>query len=109
MAKNVDELRENICQDIRDASYKEIDQIYNSLKDVSKKFDRDSILKNLFDGLRGIFRSKKDRCLLFVNDIFDSAENLSADEKNQLRKALLDISNIHRTVIENIIALLGAF
>lgn len=108
MVKSIDEIRENICQDIKDASSKEIDQIYNSLKKVSKKFDRDSAIKNLFDGLRGIFRSKKDMCLLFVNDIFDSAEKLSADEKNQLRKALLDISNIYRTVIENIIALLGA-
>jgi len=108
MAKSIDEIRENICQDIRDASSKEIDKIFSALKEVAKKFDRDSALKNFFDGLIGIFKSKRDKCLLFVNDIFDSAEKLSADEKKQLREALLDISNIHRAVIENIIALLEA-
>ena len=108
MAKSIEEIKENIYQDIRSASSKEIDKIYCALKEVSTKFDRDSTLKNLFDVLKGIFKSKKDKCLLFVDDIFDGAEKLTADEKNQLRRALLDVSNIHRSVIENIIALLGA-
>ena len=108
MAKSIEEIKVNIHQDIKKASSKEIDRIYYALKEVSKKFDRDSALKNLFDIFKGILKSKRDKCLHFVDDIFDSAEKLSADEKIQLRKALLDISNIYRTIIENIISLLAA-
>ena len=53
-------------------------------------------------------KSKRSKCIQFVDDIFDSKNRLLKEEKDRLRKALLDISNIHRTFIENIIALLGA-
>lgn len=108
MAKSLEELKNNINKDINQASSREIDEIYYSLKSVAKRFDRDSNLKNLFDVFKIIFKTKRDKCISFVDDIFDSIGKLSTDEKNNLRKALLDISNIHRSIIENIIALLGA-
>lgn len=109
MAKSLEEIKINIHQDIKNASAKEIDKIYYALKAVAKTFDRDSALKNLFDGLKYIFKDKRGKCIQLVDDIFNSAEKLSIGEKIQLRKLLLDISNIHRDIIENIIALLGAF
>lgn len=108
MAKTIEEIKENLQQDIDKASSKELDKIYSSLKDVLKSFDRDSSLKNIYDCFKSIFKTKKTKCLQFVNDIFDSKDKLTKEEKDKLRKALLDISNIHRTFIENIIALLGA-
>lgn len=108
MAKTIQEIKENLQQDINKASSKELEKIYSSLKDVLKTFDRDSSLKNLCDFFKNIFKTKKAKCIQFVNDIFDSKDKLTKEEKDKLRKALLDISNIHRTFIENIIALLGA-
>ena len=108
MAKTIEEIKSNLHQDINNANSKEIDKIYFALKDVLKKFDRDSLVKNLGDFFKGFLKSKRSKCIQFVNDIFDSKDRLSKEEKDGLRKALLDISNIHRTFIENIIELLGA-
>lgn len=108
MAKSIEEIKENLYQDIDKATAKELEKIYSSLKDVLSNFDRDSSLKNLCDFFKSIFKTKKAKCLQFINDIFDSKDKLTQEERDKLRKALLDISNIHRTFIENIIALLGA-
>lgn len=108
MAKSIDEIKENLYKDIEKATSREIEKIYSALKEVLKEFDKDSNLKNLYDFFKSIFKTKKAKCLQFVTDIFDSKEKLTVDESERLRKALLDISKIHRTIIENIIALLGA-
>ena len=47
MAKTIEEIKANLYQDINNANSKEIDKIYSALKDVLKKFDRDSLVKNL--------------------------------------------------------------
>lgn len=108
MSKTIEEIKANLHQDIDKANSKELEKIYSSLKDVLKTYDRDSSLKNLCDFFKNIFSSKKAKCLQFVNDIYDSKDKLTNEEKDKLRKALLDISNIHRTFVENIISLLGA-
>lgn len=108
MAKSIEEIKKNLVKDIKDANSSEIDKIYNTLKEILSSFDRDGLLKNLCDFCKGILKTKRNKCLQFVNDIFDSKDKLSQDEKEKLRKALLDVSNIHRNFIENIIALLGA-
>ena len=38
----------------------------------------------------------------------DSKDKLTDKEKESLRKELLDISNIHRTLLENLQSLFGA-
>ena len=108
MSKTMEKIKANLHQDIDKATTKELEKIYSSLKNVLETFHRDSSLKNLCDLFENIFRSKKAKCLQFVNDIYDSKDKLTNEEKDKLRKALLDISNIHRTFIENIISLLGA-
>ena len=108
MSKTIEEIKANLYQDIDKANSKELEKIYSSLKNVLKTFDRDSSFKNLCDFFKSIIKTKKAKCLQFINDIYDSKDKLTNNEKNKLRKALLDISNIHRTFIENIISLLGA-
>lgn len=106
--KDLNYLKENIKNDIKQASNKQIDVIYEALKTALKKFDRDELRKNIVDFFKLIFATKRQKCLLFLEDITDSEYKLTDVEKELLRKELLDISNIHRTLIENIISLLGA-
>jgi hypothetical protein len=101
-------LKQNILKDIDEASGKDINDIYSALRKALAKFDRDSLLKNLFDLFLSILKTKRQKCKLLVNDIVDSRSKLSVSEKELLRKEFLDISNIHRTLIENIRALLDA-
>lgn len=105
---NLDSLVENIKKDISSCSQKELGQIYKAIKNALKKFDRDSILKNAKDFIKSLFKNKRQKCLLFVEDIVDSKDKLTDEEKESLRKTFLDTSNIHRTFIENIIALFEA-
>lgn len=98
----------NITEDLNKANSRDIDKIYDALKAALKKFDRDSNIKDLIDIFRGLFKSKREKCVLFMKDLMDSKDKLNEDEKEILRKELLDISNIHRTLLENIRALLGA-
>lgn len=106
--KDLDFLIQNIKEDIKKASDKQIDSIYETLKKALDKFDRDSYFKNFLDSIKRLFKTKRQKCLLLINDICDSKHKLNENEKELLRKELLDISNIHRTLIENIISLLGA-
>lgn len=101
-------LKQNIMKDIDDASGKDISEIYVALTKTLEKFDRDSCLKDIIDLFRSIFKTKRQKCKLFVSDIVDSRDKLSNTEKEALRKEFLDISNIHRTLIEDIRALLDA-
>ena len=106
--KTIEGIKQNILEDIRKTDNRKIEEIYASLKKTLNKFDRDFLGKNVKDFLRAIFKTKRERCIQFVEDLFDSQSQLTSQEKNDLRRALLDISNIHRSIIENIIALLGA-
>lgn len=101
-------LKENILKDIESCSKKDLDKIYSSIKLALKEFDRDGFLKNCKDIFKSLFKSKKDKCILFIEDICDSKDKLKSEEKEKLRKFFLDISNIHRTFVEDLIALLGA-
>lgn len=105
---DLDCLVENVKKDISSCSQKELDQIYKAIKNALKKFDRDKIFKNTKDFIKSLFKTKKQKCLLFVEDIVDSKDKLTDEEKESLRKTFLDISNIHRTFIENLIALFEA-
>lgn len=106
--KSFDALKENISEDLKQASKKEIDEIYKNLELCLKKFDKDKTLKNIKDFFVKLFKSKKDKCILLINDIVDSRDKLSPEEKEELRKCFLNISNIHRTFLEDIQALFGA-
>ena len=101
-------LKNNIIEDINKCSNKELKKIYDAIRKALKEFDKDSFLKNCKDFFNNILKSKQQKCILFINDIVDSRDKLTAEEKEKLRIAFLDISNIHRTFIENLIALIGA-
>ena len=105
---DLDSLVENVKKDISSCSQKELDQIYKAIKNALKRFDRDNIFKNTKDFIKSLFKTKRQKCFLFVEDIVDSKDKLTDEEKESLRKTFLDISNIHRTFIENLIALFEA-
>lgn len=105
---SIDALKENILKDIESCSSKELNDIYKALGKALKEFDKDSFLKNCKDFFKSLFKTKKQKCIYFINDIVDSKDELTNEMKEKLRKSFLDISNIHRTFIENLIALLGA-
>lgn len=105
---SIDALVNNIKKDINSCSKKELDSIYNAIKIALKKFDRDNIFKNSIDFIKSILKNKKQKCIFFIEDIIDSKDKLTDKEKEDLRKVFLDISNIHRTFIEDIMALFEA-
>lgn len=105
---NLDSLVENVKKDISSCSQKELDQIYKAIKNALKKFDRDNNFKNSRDFMKSLFKTKRQKCLLFVEDIVDSKDKLTCEERESLRKTFLDISNIHRTFVEDLIALFEA-
>jgi hypothetical protein len=108
--KNTDfeNLKQNIFKDIDDASNKDINEIYSLLSKALDKFDRDSKLKDFFDLFRSILKTKRQKSKLFIHDIVESSSKLTSNEKEILRLEFLRISNIHRTLIENIRSLLDA-
>lgn len=108
MIKNLDELQQNIIEDIKNCPDRVVENVYKALKKALKQFDKDSFFKNLKDFFNAIFKTRREKCLLILNDIMDSREKLTDKEKELLRKEFLEISNIYRSLIENIIALLGA-
>lgn len=106
--KTYEALKANIAEDLNKCNAKELDLIYKELKSCLKKFDRDDIFKNSTDFFKKLFKSKKEKCLFFLDDIEDSKGKLTENEKEELRQYFLNISNIHRTFLEDIQALLGA-
>lgn len=106
--KDFDSLKENILKDIKEAKNREIDEIFKRMHSCLKRFDRDDIRKEILDFFKRIFKGKREKCALFVEDICDSRDKLTENEKEILRKEFLDISNIHRTFLENLKALLEA-
>jgi hypothetical protein len=105
---DTDSLVINIKEDIKNAKSGDIDKIYKAFKGALEQFDRDTNVKNLFDFFKGFFKSRREKCILFINDLMDSKDKLTDKEKESLRKELLDISNIHRTLLENLQSLFGA-
>ena len=101
-------LIENIKEDLNRCNNKKLEQIYSAIKLCLKKFDRDSTMKNVKDFFRNLLKSKKEKCLFFIEDIIDSKDKLSDEEKEYLRRNLLEISNIERTFLEDLKALLEA-
>lgn len=104
-----DSLKTNILKDIDQATKSNIEDIYKALVTTLKKYDRDSPLKNAKDYIILLFKGdKRAKCKYIISDIVDSKDSLSNEEKEALRKSFLDISNIHRTFLENVQALLDA-
>ena len=101
-------LKNNVLKDIQECNGKELDRIFDKLKTTLKAFDRDDFWKNIKDLIKQVFKSKRNKCFQIVNDICDSRNNLNEIEKESLRKAFLDLSNIHRTFLEDLRALFGA-
>ena len=101
-------LIENIKEDLNKCNNKELEKIFSAIKLCLKSFDRDFIMKNVKDFFKSFFKSKKDKCLFFIEDIVDSKDKLSCEEKECLRRNLLEISNIERTFLEDLKALLEA-
>lgn len=108
VSKDFESLKENVIKDISECNKKELNKIYDCLKKAVKNFDRDSIWKNIKDCFHSINKNKKEKCIFFINDLCDSRSKLSSEEKEQLRREFLKISEIHMTFLENIRALFGA-
>ena len=106
--KTIEELIENINKDIEKASAKKINVIYKELKMILKKYDDDEFLKNCFDVIKQLFQTTRNKCKLIFKDIIEEMTKSGFSKKEELRRDLLDLSNIHRDILENIIALLGA-
>lgn len=108
MSKNLDWLITNIREDLKKASNREIKDIYNSLKKLLNKYDNDTFIKNIKDFLKKVLKSKREKCSLFFEDIIEGIDSMSDKTKQELKKDLLDLSNIHRTIFEDLAALIGA-
>lgn len=106
MKKDLDWLTKNIEKDIDKASMKEINILYNELNDVLKKYDKDQFIKNIMDWCKKIFMSKREKCKYIFNDILEEIQKPNFTKKKELRNDLLEISNIHRSFLENLISLL---
>ena len=106
--KSFEALKENVIKDINECNTRQLNKIYKSLRKVLFQFDRDTIWKNVKDFFKSVRKGKKEKCIFFIDDICDSSEKLTANEKEELRKQFLDISNIHRTFLEDLQALLNA-
>jgi len=106
---DLESLKNNLLTDIDQATKSNIEDIYKALITSLNKYDKDGLLKNVKDHVILFFTpDKRAKCKYIITDIIDSKESLSTDEKESLRKNFLDISNIHRTLLENIQALLDA-
>ena len=107
MKKTIKWLTDNVKDDIKKASGRDIDALYSSLKKALKKYDGDPFLKNVCDLFKRAFTfDKRKRCLIVLDDILEELNKPGFSRKEELRHDLLDISNIHRSFLENLIALL---
>lgn len=107
MNKSFEAVDINIQNDIKHASNKKINEIYNELKQALKLFDKDPFFKNAKDYFKGLFANKRRACLLFLNDLYDSKDKLTDEQREQLRQRLNKIADIYRTLGEDIIRFLG--
>lgn len=106
MKKTFDWLTENIRSDIEKARNNKIDELYDSLKKLLKKYDADPTIKNINDWFKQILKSKREKCKLVLEDVIEEMNKPNFSRKEELRKDLLEISNIHRDFLENLISLL---
>lgn len=107
MKKDFKAVNINIRNDLKRATNKEVDRIYKELKSLLSNFDRDSFFKNSIDYFRRFFCDKRHACLLFLNDLFDSKDKLTNNEKELLLQKLNIICDIHRSLGEDILRFLG--
>ena len=107
--KSFDAVSINIQNDINQANNKKINEIYKKLKELLREFDNDTLFKNAKDLVKRtiIFVDRRKLCLEILNDIFDSKDSLSEEQKQKLLKKLNEISDIYRTLGEDIIRFLG--
>ena len=107
--KSFDAVNINIQNDIKQANNKKINEIYKKLRELLKEFDKDSMFKNAKDLVKRavLFPDKRNLCLAILNDLFDSKDSLSEEQKQKLLKKLNELSDIHRTLGEDIIRFLG--
>lgn len=108
MSKDLDSIIKNIRKDLKDANSKDIDLIYSSLLQLLKKYDNDTFFKNIGDFFKKIFKTKREKCCLFFEDIVEGINDMDDEKKRKIKKDLLDLSNIHRTFLENLKSLIEA-
>lgn len=106
MKKDLEWLTANINEDIDKASNRNINKLYESLRDMLKKYDNDPLIKDAFDFLNGLLKSKRTKCKFVLNDILEEIQKPEFTRHEELRKDLLEVSNIHRDFLENLISLL---
>jgi hypothetical protein len=106
MKKDLEWLTANINEDIDKASNKNIDRLYESLRNMLKKYDNDPLIKDVLDWFNGFLKSKRMKCKLILNDILEEIQKPEFTRHEELRKDLLEVSNIHRNFLENLISLL---
>lgn len=106
MKKDLNWLTANIKEDIDKASDKNIDKLYKALKVMLKKYDDDPLIKEVLDMFNLILKPKRVRCKLILNDILEEIQKPEFTRHEELRKDLLELSNIHRDFLENLISLL---
>ena len=107
MNKSFEAVDINIQNDIKRSNNKKINAIYNELKQALKLFDKDPFFKDVKDYFKRLFVDKRTACLLFLNDLYDSKDRLTDEQKEQLRLRLNKIADIYRTLGEDIIRFLG--
>lgn len=108
MKKTYEWLTENVRKDIDEASNREIKQLYEELKKTLKKYDNDPLFKQFRDFFKKFFKSNRERCKLILEDILEEVNKPGFERKEELKRDLLEISNIHRGFLENLAALFGA-
>lgn len=105
--KSFEAVNINIQNDIKRANKKELNEIYNVLKQLLSDFDNDTFFKNAKDYLKKLFSDKRKACLFILNDLFDSKDSLNQQQKDSLLIKLNKLSDIHRGFIEDAIRFLG--
>lgn len=109
MEKKFKKYLQNIKNDLDNCSAEEINLIYDRIYECLNKFDNDSSIKNLLDNFVLFFSfSKKNKILRMLNDLADSFKKLSHSTKDSLLNELKQIQDIHRSIWENFLILLGS-
>lgn len=103
------DVRDILISDICGANKDELNVIYKALKKALKKFDRDSFLKDVGDFFSKLFKSKREKCKLIVDDIVDSKQKLTKDEAKELYDEFYKLSEVHRSFFDNIMVLIEMF
>lgn len=107
MDKTFEAVDINIQKDIKQANNKKINEIYKELKAALKIFDKDPFFNDVKDYCKRLLVDRRKACLFILNDLYDSKDRLSDEQREQLRQRLNKIADIYRTLGEDIIRFLG--